>query len=115
MTSYYQFFKENPILNVKVNDVEYQPVLGTNTGSGYYSNGWRVRELNGDKNYIEIHFYTSAHHKIDIEERWLIREDDKICKRTGWHDINLLRMETVDNHRNDLETYKKKFVFPIND
>ena len=108
MTSFYQFFKQNPLKMVEVGEVKYQPIVGTVTVGGYYKNGWRSRVIEGDKNYIELHFYTSAGSEIVIEERWLIREDDKICKRTGWNNINLLKMDTIENHRKDLNTYKIK-------
>jgi len=108
MTSFYQFFEQNPLKKVEVGEVKYDPVVGTVTVGGYYKNGWRARVIEGDKNYIELHFYTSAGSEIVIEERWLIREDDKICKRTGWNNINLLKMDTIENHRKDLNTYKIK-------
>ena len=91
----YNILKNIKYKKVRVNDIEYDCIVGLNTGGGYYKNGFTTEEINGKEGkhkYLIFKFYTSVNHKIDIEEQWLIRDDGKVCKRIGWSNINLLSM-----------------------
>ena len=108
----YQFFKENPSFKLKVNDKKYDNIVGNPTESGFYKNGWEVKELEGKKgkyNYIALSFYTSAGLEVDIEERWMIRDDNKIIIRKGWHGVDLLKMAMDGENEADLKIYMDRF------
>ena len=104
----FNYFIRNPIRNLLVNDKPIANCVGTKTEGGYYKNGYTASLLSGKKDkfsYIQLNIYTSAGNEVDIEEKWLIRSDDKIVKRLGWSNVNLLRMDTLAQHERDLKHY----------
>jgi len=90
------FFKNNSYVPLRVNGKEYKNEVGISTTGGWYKNGWIVKIIAGKEgkhDYMQINFYTSVKHIVDIEEKLLIRmTDGKIVKRLGWNDVNLLYM-----------------------
>ena len=91
----FQYFIKNPIRDLLVNDKPVQNWVGTKTDGGYYKNGYIASLLKGknDKHsYIQLNIYTSVKCTVDIEEKWLIRSDDKIIRRLGWNNVDLLRI-----------------------
>tara|TARA_R110002110_G_scaffold71921_1_gene191729 strand:+ start:457 stop:813 length:357 start_codon:yes stop_codon:yes gene_type:complete len=91
----FQYFIKNPIRDLLVNDKPVQNWVGTKTDGGYYKNGYIASLLKGknDKySYIQLNIYTSVKCTVDIEEKWLIRSDDKIIRRLGWNNVDLLRI-----------------------
>ena len=110
--STYEFFLTHPNVKTIVNEKEYENSVGLTTPSGYYKNGWIAKKIEGKKgkySYIQMNIYTSAGGQIDIEEKWLIRNDGKIMKRLGWHNVNLLNMSPQSYHKNDLKTLMDRF------
>ena len=109
MTNFYQFFIDHPIYNVQVNNTEYENKVGVKTSGGYYKNGYTAKKLKAKSsnkyNYIQLNMYTSVLHRVDIEEKWLIRSDNKICKRLGWHNVNLLRISKEGENKETLQAY----------
>jgi hypothetical protein len=112
---YYNYFFENPIQKVKVSNgstpsIEYDCIKGIETVGCFYKNGYKVtvREGKGKHKYIQLDIYTSCNQQIDIEERWLIRNDNKICRRTGWNNVNLLSMAMKGENERDLNYWIKK-------
>jgi len=81
------FFQNNNNLDVMVGDDWFPCSTDVRTHGGYYKNGFTSKIIdgkNGKHKYVSVDIYTSVGHKIAIEEKWLIRDDNKICKRLGW-------------------------------
>ena len=105
--NYYKHFINHPNYNLHVNGVEYENRVGVKTMGGCYKNGYTVKEIKGktDKySYIQLNLYTSNQQKVAIEERWLIRNDNKVCKRIGWHNVDLLRFVQKGENEKNLQT-----------
>ena len=94
-TQMINWFANNQIL-VKVNDVEYPNIMGTEAKCGWYKNGFTstIRKgKQGVNEYLQIDIYTVCKGYVDIEERFLFKkkgEDYKIMKWVGWDNVNLL-------------------------
>ena len=104
----YEYFLSEPYKKLKVADNYYDCVLGTKTTGSFYVNGYRAKNIIGKKEkwgYIQVDFYTSVGNTIDIEERLLIRNDGKICRRTGWNNIDLLKYERPGESYNVFKNY----------
>ena len=104
----YDYFLSEPYKKLKVADNYYDCVLGTKTTGSFYINGYRAKSIIGKNEkwcYIQVDFYTSVGNEIDIEERLLIRNDGKICRRTGWNNIDLLRYERPGESYNVFKNY----------
>ena len=109
----YDILKNIKMRKVKVNDKYYDCKLGLKSSGGFYKNGFTAEVIEGknkEHNYIVLKIYTSVNHTIDIEEKWLIRDDGKVCKRFGWNNVNLLPLcninECLDNMNCLLREYK---------
>ena len=40
---------------------------------------------------------------VDIEEKWLIRSDDKIMRRLGWNNVDLLKLSRTGESERDIK------------
>ena len=108
------WFKNTKNKKVMVDDVEYPTIRGTETGGGWYVNGFNAKVVAGNKgkrNYLQIDIYTSAAHVIDIEEKYLfamIGDKYKLVKWVGWNDVNLMRGTWKNEYMDMLKaTYNK--------
>tara|TARA_R110002012_G_scaffold304666_3_gene508284 strand:+ start:2387 stop:2722 length:336 start_codon:yes stop_codon:yes gene_type:complete len=102
----FEYFIKTPIRKLLVNDKPVENWVGTKTEGGYYKNGYVATLLEGKKNkysYIQINFYTSAGCMVDIEEKWLIRSDDKIMRRLGWNNVDLLKLSRTGESERDIK------------
>ena len=96
-----RWFKETKEQKLKVKGVEYNNIVGTDTGGGYYKNGFRTKileGLKGKRKYLQIDIITSAGKKVEIEERLLfaiVADTFKIVKHTGWYNVNLLAVSRL--------------------
>ena len=111
----YEKFIMNPQRNVKYNDKEQENIFGWKTidHGGYYKNGYTASSPttgnNGKYNYITIKVYTVAYSMVDIEEIYMLRDDDKVVQRKGWTcgpsyttRIDLFKMESPAVHYKEL-------------
>jgi len=117
MTNGYEFFKNNNYLKVLVNDKEYDCREGIETDSGFYRNGFTSQLVEGKKgkyDYVKFNLFTSAGGEIQIEEKWLIRSDGKLCKRVGWSNICLMRLAQPGEHEEDIKLLVEKFSERLN-
>tara|TARA_R110000796_G_C14364719_1_gene413259 strand:- start:252 stop:620 length:369 start_codon:yes stop_codon:yes gene_type:complete len=115
MTTLYEKFIMNPQRNVKYNDKEQENKFGFETidQNGYYKNGYTASSpkpgKNGKHNYITIKVYTVAKSMVDIEEIYMLRDDDKVVERKGWtcppnftKRVDLFKLEPQQVHYKDL-------------
>ena len=121
----YQKFVSNPTRKVTLDGVEQENIFGYNAtthegaargSGGYYKNGFTASTPksgnNGKFNYITIKVYTVVKGYVDIEEVYMLRDDDKIVQRKGWTipplyktRVDLLRLDNASGHEsyNDLK------------
>jgi hypothetical protein len=114
------WFVENDYKKVLVNDVEYECKEGVETTSGYYKNGWRTtvkKGKNSDTKYLQIFIYTSASHRIWVEEKFMFKIIErnqnvfgryKLVSWKGWDNIDLMRVDWQSQYMNMLTALYKK-------
>jgi len=97
------WFINNPYRSVEVKGTKYNCKKGETTSGGCYKNGYIVKILeHKGKMFIQIDIYTSASHRIDVEERFLFDDKGSIKKWVGWNNINLLKMSNGRNEYMDM-------------
>jgi len=107
----YGYFLAEPYKKLQVDDNYYDCVLKTKTKGSCYKNGYVAKNIIGKNNkwcYMQVDFYTSAGNEIHIEEKMMIRNDGKICRRVGWHDVDLLKYERPNESYNEYKEYVKR-------
>ena len=112
----YEYFSIHRYRQIVYNDKKYDCDLGLDTGdtSGYYKNGYKTYRINGknDKyHYIQVNMYTICGGKVEIEEKMMIRSDNKIVQRVGFHNVNLLKYDTQENHKKDIMDWIERMNF----
>ena len=109
------WFEQTKFKKLKVNEKEYENKVGTPTPSGWYSNGFTAKIIDGKKGrreYLAIHIYTAVKNKVDIEEKYLfakINDTYKLCKHLGWDnwDMRPVSKDYMDDYGMLIAIYKK--------
>jgi hypothetical protein len=108
------WFVENDYKKVRVKDVEYECKEGITTTGGYYKNGWRTtikKGKNSDTKYLQIFIYTSASHRIWVEEKFMFKITErnqnvfgryKLVSWKGWDNVDLMRFDWERQYMNML-------------
>jgi len=107
----YGYFLAEPYKKLQVDDNYYDCILKTKTKGSCYKNGYVAKNIIGKNNkwcYMQVDFYTSAGNEIHIEEKMMIRNDGKICRRVGWHNVDLLKYERPNESYNEYKQYVKR-------
>ena len=104
----YEYFSMNRYRQIVYNDKKYDCDLGLDIDDtcGYYKNGYKTYIINGKNDkykYIQVNMYTISGSKVDIEEKIMIRSDNKIVQRVGWNNVNLLKYDTQENHKKQIQ------------
>ena len=104
------YFMSNKNKKVIVNDIEYECEEGLSTPGGFYKNGWRSTIKSGKKSdtkYLQIFIYTSAKHRIWVEEKFMFKiigENFKLLSWKGWDNIDLMRIDYQKEYMNMLNS-----------
>lgn len=111
----YEYFLNNRYRQIVFKDKKYDCDLGLDTGKtgGFYKNGYKSYEINGKNNkykYIQVNMYTICGGKVDIEEKIMIRSDNKIVQRYGFNNVNLLKMDSQENHKKQIQGWVNRMI-----
>ena len=104
-----KLMNEKPTQPLLVNDVEYELKKGIKTPSGYYKNGWNIRDVKGDGKWKQITIYTSRQNEVDWEHRIMFKLQKnglwKLVVLEGFNGINLLQVDTIGNNESYVLEY----------
>ena len=93
-----------------VNGVEYKLKKGIKTPSGYYKNGWDIRDVKGDGKWKQLTIYTARQNEVDWEHRIMFKLQKnglwKLVVLEGFDGMNLLQVDSMGNN----ETYVLEYL-----
>jgi len=90
-----RLLKEKPTSPLLVNGKEIPLKVGTKTKSGYYKNGWKIIDVNGDGKFQQLNIYTSRQQEVDTEHRIMFKRREngewKLVVLEGFNGVDLLK------------------------
>ena len=105
-----ELLSKKPSGDLRVNGKVFPKIIGTKTEYGHYSNGWDIKNINGDGKWFQLNIITSNDAEVTFENRILFKKTSKnewvLKKVEGFNGFDLMAVDSIRN----VETYVIEYI-----